>query len=64
VNSGNNDARKLCKQLKRSSTSRAVVVLVITMVMVMMMVMMTLQVMRERGKDMMQDSDCIVVLLS
>jgi len=39
VNSGNNDARKLCKQLKRSNTSRAVVVLVITVMVMMVMVM-------------------------
>jgi hypothetical protein len=41
VNSGNNDAQKLRKQLKRSST-RPVVVLVITM--------MTLWVLRERER--------------
>jgi len=39
VNSGNNDARKLCKQLKRTSTSTAVVVLVITIVMMVMTTM-------------------------
>lgn len=46
VNSGNNDAHKLCKQFESSSASRAVLVAA-----VMMMVMMTLWKMRDRERE-------------